>query len=63
LNWSKDAVSPDEDKTAVVEDEVLYVPITLTRENLGGLLMQRIVNAGARAEVLKAAEELIEEAL
>jgi hypothetical protein len=62
LSWSKDPRSEEEEKQEVYgEDESIYVPITLTRDNLPGMLMERITNAGASAEVLKAAEELLKE--
>lgn len=59
--WAKHPVAAKEDAKAIVEDEQVYVPITLTRDNLPGLLMERIANSGLPAPVVQAAEQLLKE--
>lgn len=66
LVWSKDVVSPDtpSPETARLQESETYVPITLTKDNLGSLLLERLVLKHVpTAEVLAAAEEILKETL
>lgn len=62
--WSKQVLDPNQDPEEIkVESENLYVPITLTKENLGEILVERVVNSGATAQVVDAARIILEEVL
>lgn len=64
ITWSK--LSEDEDAgdaTMIIEDETVYVPITITKDNLGDLLMERVINSGAAAQVVEAARFMLEDVL
>lgn len=64
LNWSK--LVPSEERREEVtesEEEFVYMPITLTRENLGGMLMARIAQRGVPEAVLDAAQDILKELL
>ena len=50
-----------EDLEKLVEEESLYVPITLTKENIGDLLMARLSTQGLAVPVLDAAVEILKE--
>lgn len=62
--WSKKAESDEKEEIVELEEEFVYTPITLTRENIPQLLMERVAQvANISAEVLDAAREIIQEAL
>lgn len=66
MTWSKlvREEAEQEQLTDAQSEEVLYVPITLTRDNLGALLIERIAARHTpSAEVLGAAEEILKEVL
>ncbi|MNU19676.1 3',5'-cyclic adenosine monophosphate phosphodiesterase CpdA [compost metagenome] len=61
--WSKKAVTSDEktDPEHYVQEETLYVPITLTKDNIGDLLMGKLSTLGLPVTVLDAAVEILQE--
>lgn len=61
--WSKKVVTADEqaDPTHYVEEESLYVPITLTKENIGDLLMTKLSSLSLPVNVLDAAVDILQE--
>lgn len=63
LTWSKKVNEEKEAAVELIEDDTVYVPITLTRDNLEGLLMERMVQATTTAGVLEAARDLLKEVL
>jgi len=61
-NWTKlstEAVVEEEQK--VMEEDTPFVPIVLTRDNLPGLLMERIARSGASGSVIDAATDILME--
>lgn len=58
-----DVVSEKEEKEELRETEELFVPITLTRDNLGSMLLERVVKQGATGETLEACNMILEEVL
>lgn len=64
FTWAKKAEGEEKEVEFEDEQEFVYTPITLTRENIPTMLMERIANVpNISAQVLAAAEELIREAL
>lgn len=64
FTWTKLPREDEEQETAaIIEDETIFIPITLTRDNIGGLLMERAANSGATSEILTAAELMLREVL
>jgi hypothetical protein len=64
FTWSKLAREPEEDETSKeVEEEVLFTPITLTRENLPALLIDRLAASGSSNEVLEASRAILKEVM
>jgi DNA repair exonuclease SbcCD nuclease subunit len=63
FTWSKLAREADEESKEVIEDETVYVPITLTRDNLLDLLLDRILGLGTPIAVVDAAHAILEEVL
>lgn len=63
FTWSKLVREEDSEEAELVEEETLYIPITLTRDNLPGLLMERLATGGASANVMAAARILLEEVI
>jgi hypothetical protein len=61
FHWDKQPVDDGEAETAeaVVDDEVSYIPITITRDNVTPLLTDRLINAGATSDVLAMAQEIM----
>ncbi len=61
--WGKLVRTKDEkdDPEQQVEEETLYVPITLTKDNIGNLLMERLSTQGLAVEVLDAAVEILKD--
>lgn len=64
FNWSKDAKATEQTIFTTEEAHTTkYIPITLTKDNLGDLLMERAAATGASIAVLDAAVELLQEVL
>lgn len=62
-SWSKQVVDDEEDKKEVVEEETLFVPISITKENIFELLMARLSKHSVTPEVYKAGGAILEEAM
>ena len=62
IHWSKD---PQRDKAnalaPLAENNVKFIPITITRENISGLILERIANDGASGLIMDAATDLLSE--
>lgn len=61
LNWSKivrDYGEEASEEDYINDDEVIFVPITLTKENLGALLIERLSKQGTAEHILAAANNL-----
>lgn len=63
FTWSKLAREPEEDEAEalVEEDTSVFVAITLTKDNLAGMLMQRVAYRGVGGEVLDAVADILKE--
>lgn len=64
FSWSKKVLAedqPDEDENAYGEVEALYVPITLTKDNIGDLLMAKLSLWGLPVPALDAAVDILQE--
>jgi predicted MPP superfamily phosphohydrolase len=63
FTWSKDVKSVDipSEEESDASEMVVYVPITLTKDNIGDLLMERLSSQGFPTEVLDAAVEILQE--
>lgn len=61
--WTKDAerTKQEEEVTPLTEEDKRYIPITITRENIAELVLDRIVNNGATGAVMDAAESILQE--
>lgn len=62
LIWSKLPRDPEIEEHVVVE-ETVYVPMTITKDNLSPLLMERLANKNVTGEVLDAAKTILTEVL
>lgn len=63
ITFSKLTRQDEEEERLVIEDQSLFVPITLTRENLAGLLMERLSNNGATDGLLSRSENILKRIL
>jgi DNA repair exonuclease SbcCD nuclease subunit len=63
LTWTKLPREQEKDEEVFVEDNSVFVAITITKENLPALLLERVANSGAAANVLNMAELLLGECL
>lgn len=64
VDWDKKKIVSEEDqKVFVIDEEDVYRPIALTKENLGELLMARVAAASLPADVLGYAREIMQEVL
>ncbi len=63
FHWSKLSREADDEGIEIVEDETVFVPITITRENLPALLLERVASSGVSEPVFNAAEALLKEVL
>lgn len=61
FTWDKQPVDDGEAEVAetLVDDEISYVPITITRDNVGSLLTDRLINAGASSDILAMSQEIM----
>lgn len=62
MSWAKDP-QRDKDKALapLAEVGVKFVPISITRDNISELILERIANEGASGEVIDSAIEILEE--
>jgi DNA repair exonuclease SbcCD nuclease subunit len=60
FNWSKNPSDASEEKEIIIENETLFDPIAITRDNIQSLLLERMAGKGTRAEVLDLASSIIE---
>lgn len=60
-SWTKDAerTKVDESVVPLTEEDTRFIPITITRENLVELVLDRIVLNGATGPVMDAAEDIL----
>jgi DNA repair exonuclease SbcCD nuclease subunit len=63
ITFSKLSHELEADELAVVETTEVFTPIQITRDNLHGLVMDRVIRAGPRREVLERADLLLREAV
>jgi hypothetical protein len=64
LLWSKLVKSAEDTEVVNNElEEIVFVPITITSNNIQSLLMNKIIQDHISTEVLKVAEELILEVI
>lgn len=63
ITFSKLAREDEEEERTVIEDQTLFVPIALTRDNLPGLLMERLANNGATDGLLSRSERILKRIL
>lgn len=60
--WGKLVEETDKQGNAIVgQEEIIFKPITITRDNIEELLMERIAHKSATAEVFNAAELILKE--
>lgn len=60
-HWSKDAerTKVEDDIVPIAEDDTRFIPISITRDNLVPLVLERIVHNGASGAIMDAAEEIL----
>lgn len=63
LVWGKKINEEKEQTDAVVEDATVYAPITLTKDNLEGMLVNRLVQLEVDLLVLAAAKTMLQEVM
>ena len=63
FTWTKLPREQEKDDEVFVEDNSVFVAITITKENLPALLLERVASSGAQANVLNMAELLLGECL
>lgn len=63
LVWSKKPIEPETQETAIEDIGSIYVPITLTKDNLSGLLMERLLAKELAPAILSSAQQIILDAL
>jgi DNA repair exonuclease SbcCD nuclease subunit len=65
FTWDKKPIDDGETEAAetMVDDEVSYIPITITRDNVTAMLTDRLINSGAPSDVLAMAQEIMPEVL
>jgi DNA repair exonuclease SbcCD nuclease subunit len=61
FTWSKNPKDMSEEKEEFVEDETIFVPITINQDNITKLLLERLAALGLSAELLEIAEAKINE--
>lgn len=61
LTWSKIARKDKEEKDEIIEVEVVYKPLTITPENIGDLLMERLANVGLQGDQFEIANKILTE--
>lgn len=61
FTWSKKVVDVSADEEEMVDDETVFVPITINRDNITKLLMERLASQGLPADLLAIAEAKINE--
>jgi hypothetical protein len=59
FTWSKLPRTEDEEEHSVIEEETLFVPITLTKDNLPGMLMERLLRRKIAGPVLLKADHIL----
>ncbi len=63
FTWSKIARKDKEEKEEVEDVDQTYTPLTITKENVDGLLMDRLVNVGLQGDQLSIANRILKELL
>ena len=63
FTWSKLVKEANSNDAVIVEDETLYSAITLTQDNIGDLLMERMAHTGVSGNVLETARNILKEIL
>lgn len=65
FTWDKQPVDDGEVETTetTMDDEITYVPITITKDNVISLLTDRLINSGAASNVLAMAQSIMPEVL
>ena len=63
LVWSKKVDEIEAEVVDIVEDLTEYTPITLTRDNLEGLLLERLIQAGSESATVEAARDILKEVM
>lgn len=63
FTWSKLVRELEELDVEAIEDTTVFVPITITKDNISDLLMERVAGSGANVDVLEAAALILKEIL
>lgn len=63
LYFSKLPIVAEADEILVVEEESVFIPPTITKENAHGLVMDRLEQRSIRSDVMSRASELLEQAI
>lgn len=61
--WSKDTIAPEQDKGEEIEEQELFTPIEITRENISQLLSDRILNKKIESSIYDRTQYYIKEML
>lgn len=62
-SWSKKVIEEKTEEVDIITNPITYTPITLTKENLPTLLMERLTRSVSSAAVLVASQEVLKECL
>lgn len=63
ITWTKLAKNPEAQTVEVIDHSDVYVPITLTRDNLAEQLMDRLIAASVPKEILSIAATIMKEVI
>lgn len=63
FTFSKLVRKTEEEEKEIVEDAVIFVPITITRSNIAGLLLERLASSGASGAIMESAEDILKEVI
>jgi hypothetical protein len=61
ITWSKITIEVKDEERLVAEEEMLFEPILLTRENLGNLLLERIRKSLTNSVTIETAQRILNE--
>lgn len=62
--WNKLVRGVEEGVASIVEEETAYIPITITRDNITGMIMERLTNTGnLHSQLLNLASTILEEVI
>jgi succinate dehydrogenase flavin-adding protein (antitoxin of CptAB toxin-antitoxin module) len=61
FTWAKKPIDKEEEENELEDDETVFVPITINRDNITKLLLERLASRGLPADILAIAEAKINE--